>query len=116
MLYIYNNGKLSKISRWEHGKEMELLKKFNGLTMKMFENGKEVFSGGYKKQSDFEYVPIYPKKIKTVRVSEEPIEEEDWIGKCDCTCRCFNYYYMVLLWTLGAISGTFILLTVYHCI
>ena len=105
--YIYNNGKLSKISRWEHGKEMELLKKFNGLTMKMFENGKEVFSGGYKKQSDFEYVPIYPKKIKTVRVSEEPIEEEDWIGKCDCTCRCFNYYYMVLLWTLGAISGTF---------
>ena len=86
---------------------MELLKKFNGLTMKMFENGKEVFSGGYKKQSDFEYVPIYPKKIKTVSVSEEPIEEEDWIGKCDCTCRCFNYYYMVLLWTLGAISGTF---------
>ena len=105
--YIYNNGKLSKISRWEHGKEMELLKKFNGLTMKMFENGKETFSGRYKKQSDFEYVPIYPKKIKTVSVSEEPIEEEDWIGKCDCTCRCFNYYYMVLLWTLGAISGTF---------
>ena len=105
--YLYCNGKLRKISRWEHGKEIKLLKKFNGLTMKMFENGKEVFSGGYKKQSDFEYVPIYPKKIKTVRVSEEPIEEEDWIGKCDCTCRCFNYYYMVLLWTLGAISGTF---------
>ena len=63
--YLYFYGEISKISRWEHGKEMEILKKFNGYTMQMFENGKEVFSGRYKKQSDFEYVPIYPTKIET---------------------------------------------------
>ena len=69
--YIYCNGEIRKISRWEHGKEMELLKKFKGLTMIMFENGRKVFSGRYNRKSDFEYVPIYPTKIETREVSKE---------------------------------------------
>ena len=60
--YLYCDGEISKISRWEHGKETELLKEFNGHKMKVFKNGEETFSGRYRKESDFEYVPIYKKE------------------------------------------------------
>ena len=80
--YIYCNGKISKISRWEHGKEMEILKKFDGLTMQMYENGKETFSGWYYRKSDFEYVPIYPTKIETKSHSIKSKKGK----KKDCEC------------------------------
>ena len=80
--YLYSNGEISKISRWEHGKEMEILKKFDGLTMQMYENGKEVFSGRYNRKSDFEYVPIYPTKIETKSHSKKSKKEK----KTDCKC------------------------------
>ena len=99
--YIYYNGEISKISRWEHGKEMELLKNFNGLTMQVFKKGKEVFSGRYSKQSDFEYVPIYTTKTKSVRVSEEPLIKESV-----CTCRCFYKCYKRMY---QVFSGIFVL-------
>ena len=80
--YIFNNGKISKISRWEHGKEMEILKKFDGLTMQVFENGKETFSGRYYRKSVFEYVPIYPTEIETE--SDSIISKKE--KKRDCKC------------------------------
>lgn len=80
---------------------MELLKNFNGLTMQVFKKGKEVFSGRYSKQSDFEYVPIYTTKTKSVRVSEEPLIKESV-----CTCRCFYKCYKRMY---QVFSGIFVL-------
>ena len=80
--YMYCNGEISKISRWKHGKEMELLQKFDGLTMQMFENGKETFSGRYYRKSVFEYVPIYPTEIETK--SDSIISKKE--KKKDCKC------------------------------
>ena len=79
---LSSNGEISKISRWEHGKEMELLKKFDGLTMPMFEKGKEAFSGRYYRKSVFEYVPIYPTEIETK--SDSIISKKE--KKKDCKC------------------------------
>ena len=61
---------------------MELLKKFDGLTMQMFENGIEAFSGRYNRKSDFEYVPIYPTKIETKSHSIKSKKGK----KKDCEC------------------------------
>ena len=74
--YFYYNGKISKISRWEHGYETESLKKFNGPIMKEFKNGQEVYYGRYRKESDFEYDPIYLTESQTESDLEESIEDE----------------------------------------
>ena len=101
--YIYFNGEISEISRWEHGKEIELLKKFDGLTMKMFENGKEVFSGRYYRKSDFEYVPIYPAEAKTVRASEELKKGKKRDN--ECANDCFKKYMVKVICWLSVIAA-----------
>ena len=103
--YFYCDGEISKISRWEHGYETESLKKFNGPIMKVFKNGQEVYYGRFRKESDFEYDPIYLTENQTESDLEESIEEE-WGGKCECTFSCFKYYYVVIMITIGLISGT----------
>ena len=96
--YIYFNGEISKISRWEHGKEMEILKKFDGLTMQMYENGKETFSGRYYRKSVFEYVPIYPTEIETKSDSKKSKKKKK---DCECTYDCFkDYLLMFFMWIL----------------
>ena len=47
--YIYLNGCIDKVSRWEAGKEIEVIKEFSGNTMTEFKNGKMIYSGGYRK-------------------------------------------------------------------
>ena len=102
--YLYYDGKISKISRWEHGKETELLKEFNGHKMKVFKNGEETFSGRYRKESDFEYVPIYKKKIKTGSLSIE--SKEDNKRDCECTYDCFEKIIRkIILWIMGINIG-----------
>ena len=106
--YIYYNGEISKISRWKHGKEMELLQKFDGLTMQMFENGKEVFSGRYYRKSDFEYVPIYPTETNTVRVSKEANRGKER----DCKCindRCKKSMVKIICWMSVIAAGDYCL-------
>ena len=93
--YIYFNGEISKISRWEHGKEMEILKKFDGLTMQMYENGKETFSGRYYRKSVFEYVPIYPTEIETKSDSKKSKKKKK---DCECTYDCFKDYLLMFFY------------------
>ena len=112
--YIYCNGEISKISRWEHGKEMEFLKMFNGLTMIMFENGRKVFSGRYNRKSDFEYVPIYPTKIETKSDSIKSKKEKK--RDCKCTCHCFiEYIQVIAFWMVGIAAGDFCLAMILGC-
>ena len=48
MCYLYYNEKLSRISYWEHGKEVRVLKQFNGLKMTEFdEEGHKCYVGEY---------------------------------------------------------------------
>ena len=95
--YLYFNGEISKISRWEHGKEMEILKKFDGLTMQMFENGKEVFSGRYYRKSVFEYVPIYPTKIETKSHSKKSKKGKKREGPYSCD-DLFNLSLKIMMY------------------
>lgn len=55
--YFYKNGVISYISKWIHGEEVEVLQRFSGSTMKTYQNGRVVYQGGYRKKSDYEYVP-----------------------------------------------------------
>ena len=55
--YFYSNGNIKHISRWKHGKEVEILHTFEGEIMKSFNNNKLVYYGEYLKESDFEYIP-----------------------------------------------------------
>ena len=112
MLYYYY-GKISKISRWEHGKEIEILKKFDGLTMQVFKKGKEVFSGRYKKQSDFEYVPIYPTEIETKSDSIKSKKEKKRDDKCTYDRTCFSELILkIMLCLVFAIVFEVILLVI----
>ena len=105
--YTYYNGEISKISRWEHGKEIEILKKFDGLTMQMFENGKEAFSGRYYRKSDFEYVPIYPTEIETESDSKKSKKKKT---DCEYTYDCFiRFMPKFLMWMYIIIFGAIFL-------
>ena len=46
--YLYSNEKLNRISYWEHGREVRVIKQFNGLTMTEFDDeGQKCYEGGY---------------------------------------------------------------------
>ena len=47
LCYSYSNGKVSRISLWKEGKEVELLKQFSGNTMIEYNNGNKVYEGEY---------------------------------------------------------------------
>ena len=51
--YFYQNGDIYRISKWQDGKETEVLKLFNGRTMNEFKEGKLWYSGGYVRNGDF---------------------------------------------------------------
>ena len=107
---LSSNGEISKISRWEHGKEMELLKKFDGLTMQMFENGIETFSGRYNRKSDFEYFPIYPTVIETESDSIKSKKEKKRDDKCTYSRTCFSELILkIMLYLIFGIVFGFIL-------
>lgn len=55
--YFFSKGCIEKISRWEHGKEIETLHVFEGDIMKSYINRELVYSGKYLKKSEFEYIP-----------------------------------------------------------
>ena len=65
--YFYLNGKISYISRWNHGEEVEILKRFSGTTMRMFKNGCEIYRGCYRKKSDYEYIPDVPQNTSSIQ-------------------------------------------------
>ena len=47
LCYSYSNGKISRVSLWKEGKEVELLKQFSGNTMIEYKNGHKVYEGEY---------------------------------------------------------------------
>ena len=44
--------------------------------MKVLKNGIELYSGGYRKESYFKYIPSFKMDVETESDSEESIEEE----------------------------------------
>lgn len=47
LCYIFNCGVTSRISKWKEGKEVSLLKQFNGDIMTVYNNGLKVYEGGF---------------------------------------------------------------------
>ena len=111
--YFYCNGEISKISRWGHGKETELLKKFNGPIMKVLKNGIELYSGGYRKESDFEYIPSFKMDVETESDSEESIEEEKECTSTDVKVLFVKIeLYLVYFWIFELVIFIILLFTV----
>ena len=46
--YFYVNGKIHKVSEWESGKELSILKRFEGEKMIEFEDGLKQYEGEYR--------------------------------------------------------------------
>ena len=54
--YLYSNEKISQISYWEHGKEVRVMKQFNGLTMTEFDEKKQkLYEGEYLDSFELDY-------------------------------------------------------------
>ena len=67
LCYSYSNGKVSRVSLWKEGKEVELLKQFSGNTMIEYKNGHKVYEGEYldsKKEG-------YPRNGKGIEFDED---------------------------------------------
>ena len=54
--YMYTNGVISRISYWENGKEVQLLKQFFGQTMIEYQDGKKKYQGEYKYLPNVGYI------------------------------------------------------------
>ena len=54
--YFYNNEKISQVSYWEHGKEVRVIKQFNGLTMTEYNDEKQkLYEGEYLDSFELDY-------------------------------------------------------------
>ena len=54
--YIYNNGSINRISLWKSGKEVKLIKQFNGSAMEeYYENGQKCYEGGFLDSFELDY-------------------------------------------------------------
>lgn len=78
--YFYSNGCATKISRWEHGKEVDILHVFEGDIMKSYVNHELVYSGKYLKKSELEYIPdmrILDAEQSQKRLASEKKHQQD---------------------------------------
>ena len=94
--YFYLNGKISYISRWNHGEEKEVLHVFEGDRMISYKKGKVVYEGKYTKKSDFEFCPYIP--VQSVQYDSESKEKEER-KKRKCTTKklCLGVVGILLL-------------------
>ena len=54
--YIYNNGSINRISLRKNGKEVKLIKQFNGSAMEeYYENGQKCYEGGFLDSFELDY-------------------------------------------------------------
>ena len=53
--YIFQGGKISRISIWKEGKEQTPIKQFNELTMTEYTDGYKSYEGGYLDSFDLDY-------------------------------------------------------------
>ena len=53
--YIFDNEKITRISVWKEGKELNLLKQFKGQIMTEYTNGYKSYEGGYLDSFDLDY-------------------------------------------------------------
>ena len=53
--YLYLDGAINKVSKWKDGKEISIIKKFNGLTMSEFVDGVMLYKGGYLNTIESDY-------------------------------------------------------------
>ena len=53
--YFYSNGKIDKVSEWKNGKELNVLKRFEGKRMIEFVNGVKRYEGEYRDSIKYNY-------------------------------------------------------------
>ena len=53
--YIFNSGKISRVSVWKEGKETKLLKQFRDDIMTEYKYGKKVYQGGFLDSIELDY-------------------------------------------------------------
>ena len=53
--YSFNSGKISRVSLWKEGKEIELLKQFSDDIMTEYKNGNKVYEGGFLDSLELQY-------------------------------------------------------------
>ena len=54
--YMYNDAKIIQVSYWEQGKEIRVIKEFNGLTMTEYDEKKQkLYEGEYLDSFEFDY-------------------------------------------------------------
>ena len=98
--YFYSNGNIKHISRWKHGKEVEILHTFEGEIMKSFNNNKLVYYGEYLKESDFEYIP-QENQMTTRHDRSESESESKWKWK---KCKIGRDGVLIFIMGLGLID------------
>ena len=55
--YLFSNEEIQRISLWEHGTEMKLIKQFNGTSMIEYnDDGQKCYEGEYLKVDDLNYL------------------------------------------------------------
>ena len=62
--FFYDLGKMSHISVWEHGKEIDTTHVFNGDILTIYKDGKIAYQGNYVMISPFEFMPRESIKIE----------------------------------------------------
>ena len=70
LCYSYSNGKISRVSLWKEGKEVELLKQFSGNTMIEYKNGHKVYEGEYL-DSIKEVIPEMAKESNLMKMARQ---------------------------------------------
>ena len=53
--YSFNSGKISRVSLWKEGKEIELLKQFSDDIMTEYKNGNKEYEGGFLDSLELQY-------------------------------------------------------------
>ena len=53
--YLFNSGKISRVSFWKKGKETELMKQFRDNVMIEYKNGSKVYKGGFLDSIELDY-------------------------------------------------------------
>lgn len=86
--YFFQNGRISRISKWDHGLETELLHKFEGSNMISYRYGEETYKGEFKRITDFKYVRTDINKISILNLE---IKRGGSVPSC-----CESFCYMVI--------------------
>ena len=118
--YFYSNSKIDKVSEWKNGKEVNVLKRFEGNKMTEYKNGMMIYKGGYLNNIESDYArhgmgEEYGRKGKIVYKGEydngkRPSNMELCCKRsCKCSGRCC-WTWIKLFFTSGKLMAILVLL------